>query len=184
MISPAYRELRKRLKKGKTLKTLHLLKIIHFIHFVQEDKLPPLLPSPSRPAAVPWLRCPVFAARAKAACKKQTAAPAPPRGLKPLAKSRPLPLLRLGCFVRRTRLGCAVPRGEPSASSFSGPKQVVRRSCFRAFPYHSPSRVPRADLISVGIHDGILQPPLVDGCGLDQIPVLGIRYRNHHPESG
>ena len=31
-----------------------------------------------------------------------------------------------------------------------------------ASPYHSPSRVPRADLISVGIHDGILQPPLVD----------------------
>ena len=42
-----------------------------------------MLPSPSRPAAVPWLRCPVFAARAKAACKKQTAAPAPPRLFRP-----------------------------------------------------------------------------------------------------
>ena len=48
-----------------------------------------------------------------------------------------------------------------------------------ASPYHLPSRVPRVDLISVGIHDGMLQPPRVDGCGLDQIPVLGIRYRNH-----
>ena len=42
-----------------------------------------MLPSQSRPAAVPWLRCPVFAARAKAACKKQTAAPAPPRLFRP-----------------------------------------------------------------------------------------------------
>ena len=31
-----------------------------------------------------------------------------------------------------------------------------------ASPYHPPDRVPRVDLISVGIHDGILQPPLVD----------------------
>ena len=30
-----------------------------------------------------WLRCPVFAARAKAACKKQTAAPAPLRLFRP-----------------------------------------------------------------------------------------------------
>ena len=35
----------------------------------------------------PWLRCPVFAARAEAT----------------LAKIRPLPLLRFGCFVRWTR---------------------------------------------------------------------------------
>ena len=42
----------------------------------------------SRPAAVPWLRCPVFAARAKAACKKQTAAPAPPRLPRPLDAAR------------------------------------------------------------------------------------------------
>ena len=46
---------------------------------------------------------------------------------------------------RPTGVSPAPPQGEPSASSFSGPKQVVRRSCFRAFPYHSPSRVPRAD---------------------------------------
>ena len=39
MISPAYRELRKRHKNSKTLKTLHPLKIIHFIHFVQGGKL-------------------------------------------------------------------------------------------------------------------------------------------------
>ena len=45
MISPTYRELRKRPKNSKTLKTLHPLEIIHFIHFVQEGKLPPLLPS-------------------------------------------------------------------------------------------------------------------------------------------
>ena len=30
-------------------------------------------------------------------------------GKNPLAKSRPLPLLRFGCFVRRTRLSFAVP---------------------------------------------------------------------------
>ena len=36
MISPAYRELRKRPKNSKTLKTLHPLEIIQFIHFVQE----------------------------------------------------------------------------------------------------------------------------------------------------
>ena len=30
-------------------------------------------------------------------------------GRSPLAKSRPLPLLRFGCFVRRTRLSYAVP---------------------------------------------------------------------------
>ena len=36
-------------------------------------------------------------------------------GRSPLAKSRPLPLLRFGCFVRRTRLSCAVPHaGETS----------------------------------------------------------------------
>ena len=40
-----------------------------------------------------WLRFPVFAAR----------------GRNPLAKSRPLPLLRFGCFVRWTRLSFAVP---------------------------------------------------------------------------
>ena len=83
-----------------------------------------MLPSPSRPAAVPWLRCPVFAARAKAACKKQTAAPAPPRLFRP----QDAPRLRS-------------PPGEASASAFSGPKQVVRRSCFRAFPYHSPALI-------------------------------------------
>ena len=54
----------------------------------------PFLPAAQdrKPSPLFWLRCPVFAARAKAACK-----------------NRPLPLLRLGCFVRRTRLGCAVP---------------------------------------------------------------------------
>ena len=31
-------------------------------------------------------------------------------GRGPLAKSRPLPLLRFGCFCRRQRLSCAVPR--------------------------------------------------------------------------
>ena len=32
-------------------------------------------------------------------------------GRRPLAKSRPLPLLRLACFCRRQRLGCAAPSG-------------------------------------------------------------------------
>ena len=31
------------------------------------------------------------------------------RGTQPACKNRPLPLLRFGCFVRRTRLSCAVP---------------------------------------------------------------------------
>ena len=46
----------------------------------------------------PWLRCPVFAARAKAACKKQTAAPAPPRLFLPQAAARLRSPARVGGY--------------------------------------------------------------------------------------
>ncbi len=62
------------------------------------------------------LRCPVFAARAKAACKKQTAAPFGCRCPNLLRRTPPAckfgrrPQLRLGCFCRRQRLDCVVLR--------------------------------------------------------------------------
>ena len=60
----------------------------------------------------------------------------------------------------------APPQGEPSASSFSGPKLVVRRSCFRAFPYHPPT------LITTGVD---LAPPAGELSGAKRLTERGAR---------
>ena len=44
-----------------------------------------------------------------------------------LAKGRPLPLLRFGCFIRRMRLSCAVPHAGEAPLSVSPPLRASRQ---------------------------------------------------------
>ena len=71
-------------------------------------------------------------------------------GHRPLAKSRPLPLLRFGCLVRWTRLSFAVPHAwEAGLIGYVQTLSVTERASLAAFYF---LRDPLANIIKVRVY--------------------------------
>ncbi len=108
----------------------------------------------------PWLRCPVFAARAEAT----------------LAKIRPLPLLRFGCFVRWTR---SAPQSLISPFWTKCSAEPRTRPCGLAHSLRCISLVvsrPYAHVIRAGLFNN-LKRVLCDTLKLPDFFILGVDNR-------